>query len=215
MTSPPPMFGESSKRQAIVHVLTRRLRLLSDAQAGRLWFADAKSPRNAARSAFQSLANRGLVALQTAMVHPELDLQGPLLDWRPGDEPPHFGRLSFQLKSRWHKPPERTVVASATSQARALLGAPLGGRPIRPCELAHDLGLATVFFCLLAQCPATLARWRHEDELVRDGRFRAGDPIPDALLLGDPDVVVEFGGEYSAGKLAAQAAYQSGPYQIW
>ena len=118
----------------------------------------------------------------------------------------------------WNKPPELTFVASATEKASEITGAEFPTRPPRDLELRHDIHVTQIFLTLCLAAPVAEAKWRHEDELVAQGEARNGQRIPDAIVETDPPQAVDFGGSYSAKKIAAIHAHyaaQRVAYSIW
>ena len=202
--------------EMLVQLLTQRLRVISDRQAATEPFGDAARPLQVARTAISRLERAGLVETFTAMVHPELTLEAPILDWRPGDPLPNFDRIAWQLNSRWSKPPVRTKIVYATRKAKRLRGGYCGGRKPRAKEITHDIHVARVFFGLRQKQPDLANHWISEDQLRAEGR--EGD-IPDAVIrpLEGAEIIVEFGGSYGARKLRSihQNYAQHGRYQIW
>lgn len=159
---------------------------------------------------------RELVSARVLMVHPELELNGPLLRWTPAKRLPDFGQLSYRAQSRWSKPPARRVVLTATEKAKRLYGGVLCGRKIRSRELDHDIALSAVFVHYANNRPDLASRWVIEDVLVAEGIHTDGSKVPDAVIRGTPEVIVEFAGSYSAKKLKEiHSAFSHQPYDLW
>jgi hypothetical protein len=205
--------GQADK---IVHLLTKKVRVLTDEQLARTFFASAKKPIRQARETARRLEGKGLAIVQTSMVHPELLLEQPLLDWKPGDVEPNLDRLGWQTASRWTKPPLRTFVVSATVKARQLVGGYCGGRPERAREICHDIHVTSIFLHLRRTQPDWAMAWVPEDQTAADQRWRPQSRIPDAIIQNDPQVYVDFGGSYKAEKLKLIfAAWRTVRFQIW
>jgi len=111
-----------------------------------------------------------------------------------------------------------TTVVVATRRAGELAGRKAGRPPRRP-EATHDLGLADVYLLLRrVDRPRALA-WVSESRLVEGGEGK-WTKLPDAVirLSGQPEQVVEFGGEYSKSKLNsfhADCVSRERGYELW
>lgn len=197
-------------------MLARRVRVITDRQTAAKFYPGTARPIRVARTAFDRLKRRGLVETLTAMVHPEPMLEGPVLDWRPGDPLPNFDRIAWKLQSRWTEPLVRTTVAWATTKAKQAQGALSRGRGPRAKEITHDIGVSQVYFHLCRHHPELAEHWIGEDELRAQGRT---DDIPDAIIAlpEGQHISIDFGGAYSARKLRTihQNYAPQGRYQIW
>lgn len=159
---------------------------------------------------------RGMLNCEPRMVHNELSLLHPLHQHRSGMMRPNVGRLSHLAKSRYSEPPVLRLVLTATDKAKRLYGGVLCGRKIRSRELDHDIALSLVFARYVNAHPELAARWVFEDSLVAAGMHCDGSKIPDAMIRGSPDTVVEFAGSYSAKKLEEfHFAFSHQPYDLW
>lgn len=138
-----------------------------------------------------------MVALHQIMTHPEIDVSTPILDYQPGNPVPDFDALAWQAQSRWTRPVEETLVATATKKAKQLAGGSIGGRPIRTREATHDIHCAAIYLGLRERHPELAECWLPEDALSH----LEGRKIPDAIIRCDPPIVIEFVGSYSAKKL--------------
>lgn len=191
---------------AIIHMLTHSVRLISDYQLPSL-------QRQQARQLLRRLETQGLVQLKTVMTHAELSLSAPLVVWQPGEDPPLYDRVAWQLASRWQGKWRTTMIASPTKLAQLITGGPLGMRPLRRTEIVHDLHVTGLFLKFVQEVPARARYWIHEDA-NRDGRAK-GELIPDAMI---GLTAIEFGGRYRADKLRAihrGHAMAERPYEIW
>jgi hypothetical protein len=152
---------------------------------------------------------------------PEITFQAPLLDWRPGAPTPSFDRTAWQAETRLARPPETTLVVTATASGQALTGGPIGKRALRPIELAHDLLAAQLFEKFWRELPAVAASWRPEDELVQDSyqtcNTLADQLVPDAVVTDSgEEIAIEIVGRYSAKKLRMlHEGRRHGRYQLW
>jgi hypothetical protein len=205
----------------LIEILTMKVRCLRREQVERLWFGHAKQPRVICRQYLKRLEATGLVTLTNVMAPPEISVNSPLLDWRPGDEAPNFNRLAWQAESRLARAAMATTVISATKQAQALTGGPIGTRPQRSAEIAHDLMAAAVFESFRNNCPRRAASWKPEDallqELFREQTSLANETVPDAIVVDDSEeIIIEIAGRYGACKLRAiHDAYKEHRYELW
>lgn len=203
----------SPRNDELLHCLTWSVRVLTLGQVAHKWFGHTAEPIVIAGQYARRFARTGMISITKTIAHPELQLKEPLLDWRPGDDQPNFDRLSWKATSRWNQHPTRTTVITATTKARCHTGGPIGGRPIRPLELQHDIGVSTVFLNLQARDPELARHWVHEDTLARDARHNDRENLPDARIGA---LVVEFAGAYSANKLrSVHERYSNDSYQLW
>ncbi len=152
------------------------------------------------------------------MAHPEIELDAPILCWRPADADPDFGAAAYRLKTRWTKAPITTPLVFATRSAMAMYGGYIGGRGPRPSEATHDIHLAQVYFRLTEANPKVARRWVSESEQYAEGDGR-DERLPDALIRGrrgSPPHIVEFGGAYSKAKLIEfHRGMSSFAYELW
>ena len=203
--------------RALLDALTQRVRALSVGQIARTWFSDTADPVRNAERRLRSLAAGGLVERLVMSARPELVLSRPLLCWAPRQPAPDFGRLAYQLESRWTAPamPTRLVVASRA--AGAWLGGSGGRRP-RRSEVSHDLTLAGLYLRRLAEWPEIRELWLSEARLRRLG-YGDDARLPDAMIRErDISTAIEVGGTYSAQKLVTFHEFCAGRelrYELW
>jgi hypothetical protein len=199
--------------EALVEGLLFRFRLLTPALAACLWGTSAAY----AGRRLTLLHARGWVDATRVLARPVLDLTAPVATWRPGEQAPDFGAISYRLRARWSEPPRLATVYLPTKKAARLFGGP-GGRFDYPLQATHDLHVAALFVRLNAEDPEAASRWRGE-EWIRLGRKKG--KVCDAWIVGareKPVLAVEFGGSYRADRVAA---FHRGmdlrhlPYQIW
>jgi hypothetical protein len=205
------------REEELLLVLTHKVRFLSVRQFCRFWPGGDAGRRNALR-ALTGLAGASYVEKRVVVAAPELPLVDPIWSWRPGEGPPPFGAVSYQLQSRWKEPVRETPVVLATKRAVGRLGG-FGGKIYRPDQAGHDLHTAAIYLRLHQTDPEAAAAWMPED---RFSRLRASprEKLPDAVLVssGEVDEVIEFGGSYSAARVRAFHHYceeQGYPYQLW
>jgi transposase len=199
--------------EEILHLLTHKVRLMADSQVAQMRGVSIK----VARQGMQRLEERGLLELQTAMIHPPLHITGPLVDWRPDacSPEPDWQALSWQTESRWKKSPVRALIAWATKKGRQYTGGPIGGRPPRQLEISHDISVTELYLQFHNTNPEAAASWIPEDALTE---FRSGQKIPDAVICENGEkIILELAGKYySAKRLSAiGAAHSHSCYRIY
>jgi len=153
-----------------------------------------------------------MISLCEMMTHPEIDVSEPLLDFHPGDPVPDFDALAWRTQSRWTSPPELTLIATASKKAKQLAGGIIGGRPIRTREVTHDVHCSSLYLHFLEHHPELADRWLPEDAISHlDGR-----KVPDAIIMGNQPVIIEFAGAYSAMKMRViHAHFCNQRYQLF
>ncbi len=206
----------SSRDRQLLETLTRRVRVVSVAQAARSFWGHTTAPEDNARRRIAALRQAGYVSQLTVLSHPELGLSAPVLTWRPQGPPPDFGTTAYGLKARWTEKPHPTSVVIATTAAASWLGG-WGGRHPRPSEGTHDIHVAAVYLRMLRDAPARARFWQSEAQILASSR--RGGRLPDAMIVGPKEkTVIEFGGAYSKRKLAEfhhHCATRGLPYEIW
>lgn len=207
------------REEEILVVLTQKVRFLSVAQLRRWWPTGSSGARNAER-ALGGLIEAGYAVKRSVTASPELPLEAPVWRWRPGEAPPHFGAVAYQLQSRWSEPVRATPIVLATKRAVGRFGGFARGELHRPDQATHDLHTAAIYLKLRETDPEAAAAWVSEDRFARL-RGRRHEKLPDAVLLdprGRIREVVEFGGSYSKVRVRAFHQYcqeQGYPYQLW
>lgn len=206
----------------LVEILTMKVRCLRREQIERLWFGHAKQPRVICRQYLKRVEAAGLVTLTNVMAPPELRVEAPLLEWQPGNPEPLFDRLAWRAESRLSRAATATTLITATKKAQAITGGPIGTRPQRSTETAHDLMAAAVFELFRNDRPDRAASWKPEEailqELFRERTSLAQETIPDAIIVdgGGEEIVIEIAGRYGASKLRTiHDAYQERRYELW
>jgi hypothetical protein len=214
----PPMAVQLTDRDRdCVGTLVHAVRVFSDQQIIRHWFGGDKNNARAASARIRQLEASGLLGRLKTMAHPELDLQAPLLDWRPGQAEPDIAALARRIHHRWSKPPCVTHLVYATELANRRFGGFVGARPPRTSETTHDLHLAAVYLQYRIQRPSAAKKWVAEAQLYSEGWGRHSR-LPDALIRrgNGRDVIVEFGGRYSYAKLCDfHRCFCHQRYEIW
>jgi hypothetical protein len=201
-----------------LEILTSKARVLTAEQVARHWFAgQGHATRNAA-ARLREIARQGYLNVETALVHPEIKLQGPAFCWQPGEQAPHFGQLAYRLQARWKKRPEKVLLATATEEAAQSLGTDVPTRRSRPDEIRHDIHVTQIYLRLWHDDTQAAGAWVHEDVLTAGTLWQNEEFIPDALIDLEPKTAIDFGGAYSASKLRAMHANYvqlKTSYQIW
>lgn len=204
----------TARDRDILETLAQRVRVFTLAQLGRTWWADSAEPQTNARRRMKALAAAGLVDLVPLTAHPEVELLEPLATWQLGLPVPDFESLSRVLSKRFGEP-ERTVdCVFATTEAAAVVGGS-AGRAMRDSEATHDIHLSAVYLRMRAELPTRARSWQGEWGLPKGH----GVKVPDAMVRdGKFDTAIEFGGSYSAEKLAefhAFCAKRRLGYELW
>ncbi|WP_339888921.1 hypothetical protein [Rhodopirellula europaea] len=111
-----------------------------------------------------------------------------------------FGRLSWQLQSRWTEPPKQVTTYIASKKTLHRFGHTGTAKLAHSFQMGHDLGLSDVFVWYFRNCPSAIGTWFGEDRLTRNAGKR-----PDAVLAETattrPTKVIEFGGSYNAKRV--------------
>ncbi len=198
----------------LVETLTHRVRVLTEAQIATVFCGgDCEQ----AAVLLSELESWRFLERRSVLARPVLDSIAPVVEWHPGAELPHFGKVAYRLKTRWRKPAEPTVIVQATTAAAKEFGGYLGGRWPRTSEITHDVNLAAVFLWHREHKPEEAIAWIPEAQLYAEGRG-LGHRLPDAVIRpgGVDQRVVDFGGSYGKQKLQAFHAEMSAlPYEIW
>lgn len=210
----PRRYAALEANRELLVVLTKKVRVLSLEQVAKLW---CRGDGQVARRRVKRLEECGLLSSRTLLAHPELELAGPLVCWRPGEPSVDPGSLAHTLESRWHMPLRATQCVIATSAAGRLIGGH-GGRAPRTTEASHDLNMSAVYCCLHASDPCAASAWVSEAHLQSLG-LREDGVLPDgAIWCGHSLMFVEFGGRYSRDRLATFVAYcesRGTGFEIW
>lgn len=187
----------TTRDQQLLETLALRVRVITAEQAGRLWWGSSKEPTRHASRRLRRLVEAGLVDCRTFLAHPILPLEKPVFAWEPGAEGPDAEVVSYALKSRWTELSTNTQVYCPTQRTKGAMGggvvqvSPLGHE-------THDLHLTEVYLRFALTDREAAERWLGEESFAHR---RRGEKRPDAMLLGsdgEPELVVEFAGKYSA-----------------
>lgn len=200
----------------IVETLTRRVRLLSLSQLGRVWWPEASSHR-VVRLAMRRLLHAELILRSVINAHPLLVIKGPLLAWMPGQDAPDSTAIGNRIKSRWHGAAEPIEVYWPSPLAANLFGSTARDLPAL-LHRDHDLLLSEVYVLYRTQRPQLATRWLGECVFPQSG-FRLKDP--DAFLFGDdgrPARVIESAGRYGVAQVESfheHCLEHDLPYELW
>jgi DNA-binding Lrp family transcriptional regulator len=198
--------------------LTKKCRCLTISQCARLLgVSEAEVKRKV-----KKLEAKGFAKSYQMMIHPEISLSGPVLDWALGQEGlPDFGALSWALKSRWKMPPKQMQIVTATKEAKKFIGGCCGGRKPRVREVSHDIHVSSVYLWYRERDAECDRLWESEDTFMSWGCLETAR-VPDAIYFADSGFVedgtiIDFGGSYSKQKLEAMHDEYSRicRYQIW
>ena len=201
----------------IVSTLTTKISFVETSQAARTWWRDNTSGRDRAADRLRRLVLEGYLIALKLRVHPELQLERPIISWQPGEVAPSFGPVSYRLRARWSEP-LRWVTAYAASKRTGRVFAGNGGGPSRPLQATHDLHVSAIYLRLLRESPGEARRWVSDNVLAP---LRRGKKLPDAELH-DPEgrtlKVIEFGGNYPperVRKVHEDCERRGLPYELW
>jgi hypothetical protein len=169
------------------------------------------------RRILRQLVADGHLGSAEALAKPLLDLREPIYRF-PDDGEPDDAAHAWILQRRWAVPLRPTRIYFATPRCRRILGGVLKSDLTSQSQLSHDLHLASIWLTLAETAPALARAWVHEDEL--EGSYEKGEPRPDAIIFDGrkPALAIEFGGGYSAHKLAVQrrgCARRKLPFELW
>jgi len=201
----------------ILSALAFKVRMLSLEQIAGAWWGDSSDPRRFARRRLSPLARAGLLEEREVLAHPLLELKGPVFTWSPGGPGPDCEAVSYRLKSRWTRQPQRTPVFIATKQTLAELGGSGGKLPALGQE-THDLHMGSVYLRRRREDPAAADAWVGEDVFAPR---RRGQKLPDAVLLGpggEVTLAIEFAGSYGPARVARfheDCLRRGTPYELW
>lgn len=200
----------------LLKFLSRNVRLATLPQLCRVFWPKASNSKSAER-AIRTLVQVGIMKPQRLLAHPELELRGPVVEWEPGDPAPHFGKVSYRLRSRWTEARRTTTVYVASAKA-AQLFAGHGGQLAHPLHATHDLHVSAIYLRLLLERPEDAARWVLETSYAGS---RRGQKLPDAELQdihGHSLKVIEFGGAYPPERVKRvheECERRCVPYELW
>lgn len=209
-------YRMTDRDREILKALTVFVRLFSQRQIAEFWFNDDKAN---ARRRLAQLAAENLVTQITVRARPLPAIEEPVIVWHPGDVDPDFSRAAYQLRSRWHRRPVKSLQAYiATEQASRILGGRGHGELKNGFQATHDLGVSQVWLQLAESSPAWADAWRGEDVMAHTRRMQK---LPDGFIVNKRDEVVcviEFGGAYDQQRVSEfheDCRDRSLPYRMW
>lgn len=209
-------FPEKSRE--ILVTLTHKVRYLSAAQISETWWSDTESGKRQARKKILELCRSGLVEQRAILSHPMLPLSGPVIEWEPRFEAPHFGRAAYQLQSRWKDPERQQTIYFATKVAVKRFGGVAGGLVLAH-QVTHDLHVTQMYLSVLSRNPELAERWT--PEFLLKPFLPKFSKTPDAAFLdSDREIgrILEFGGRYDARRVARFHEYCAKykyAYELW
>jgi hypothetical protein len=208
----------TGREREIVSALAAKIRMLAFETILRGWWPSSESAKTNARRRLSDLIEAGLLIRERAFAKPLLPLGEPVFRWKPGDDAPAFGELSWTLQKRWSEPAREVTVYLATRRAASIFGGRADGRIKNPSQVTHDIHLGALYLKLLRDAPSLAAGWIGEDILAPT---REHQKLPDAILHdaeGKPRLAVEFGGSYPRERVQGfheDCAARSLPYELW
>jgi hypothetical protein len=206
----------TDRDEELLKTLTTKVRLFSLRQISNLWWnGDLANSRRRLRQ----LMDAELLLSAKVLARPILQLDGPVVAWRPGDVNPDCGKIANFCQSRIrHIPVRATGVFIATERTARLFGGRCRGELTHPAQATHDLGVAAVWIHLTKSCPEIASAWLGEEML---SHTRSGQKCPDAFIVddnGSVQSVIEFGGDYDRERIQSfheDCVERFLPYQMW
>jgi hypothetical protein len=213
----------TDRDRAVLACATGPTRLFSLEQAAATWWSGFASGIVAARARLARLETAGLLVKRVFPTHPLLALDAPLVVWRPGDDLPDFGSISYRLQKRWNLGTVPTTTYIATTLATKLMGGlrrgdKADGRLRHPLQATHDLHVAELYLRFLRSEPALAECWVSEEVLQKRN---PGKKASDGALLdraGEIRLAIEFGGSYRSRRVKSfhrECARKNLPYELW
>jgi hypothetical protein len=206
----------NERNEALLRVLTHKVRFLTLSQIARTWWSGSGAPEASARQHLRRLAKTGYVERKELLLHPEITLLHPVFSWQPGEASPDCEVISYQCQERWSQPPRVVSVWIATRKAADLFGG-FGGRILRLDHATHDLHVGTIYCHFARHDQERADAWLPEEEIAAE----AGERTPDALLYdraGNCFLAVEFGGACKAPRVEKLHAFGERyrlAYELW
>jgi hypothetical protein len=208
----------TERERDILASLVSKVRMLSFEVILREWWPPSESAKTNARRRLSELVEAGLLVRERAPARPLLPLAEPVFRWKPGQDAPAFGGLSWAMQKRWTEPARDVTVYLATRRAAAIFGGKADGRIKNLSQVTHDVHLGALYLKFRRDAPSLAAGWVGEEIFAPT---REHQKLPDALLYdreGRPRLVVEFGGAYPAERVKAfheDCAARGLPYELW
>jgi hypothetical protein len=193
----------TAREREIVTTLAVKIQMLAFETILREWWPSSESAKTNARRRLSGLVEARLLTRERVLARPLLRRTEPAFRWKPGEAAPDFGKLSYQLQSRWTEPPREITVYLATRRAASIFGGRADGRVKNPSQVTHDIHLGALYLKLLREAPTLAAGWVGGQILAPT---RVHQKLPDAILHdaeGRPRLVLEFAGSYPKDRLQA------------
>ena len=131
--------------ETLLKTLSVAVRLFLPQQVADWWEVSLPT----AERTLQGLAGEGWLREVRIRARPLPPIEGPLCRWRPGDETPDFGWLSYEACRRMANRPVRVTVAYlASAKTVSHFGLVLRAPP-KPHQQTHDVGLSQTYLHLL------------------------------------------------------------------
>lgn len=211
------MILRSRDREMII-ALSRKVRLFSHRQIASHWWELTENGMKNSRRRLNQLVTSGWLA--TAKVIAEsIEVTSAVTTWAPPDPAPDFGKIAWQLQSRWQKQFREIRVFFASRFGANQFGGTSSGRLKKPKQATHDLGVSSVYLSFCLNRPGDANAWLGEDIYAGS---RRGQVLPDAMLFEGksttPYLAIEFGGAYKKERLEDfhhDCASRKLGYEIW
>lgn len=208
----------TGREKEIVSALTSKIRMLSFEVILGEWWPCSESAKTNARRRLSELVDARLLVRERAFARPLLPLAEPAFRWKPGQEAPSFGELSWAIQKRWTEPSREATVYLATRRAASIFGGKAEGRIKNLSQVTHDVHLGALYLKFRREAPTLAAGWVGEEVFAP---AREHQKLPDAMLYdgqGRARMVIEFGGAYPTERLRAfheDCAARGLPYELW
>jgi len=207
----------TSRDIEILRYLSLRVRVAAQSQIVRTWWLGARDT-HVVRRRLDKLESAGLIRSIRALVVLPVCIE-PICRWTPGEYPPDFGSIAWQLQRRLTFKSATERIYSSTARGARRFGGVRRDHLAHPFQLSHDLGVAEMFLAVLAARPYLTERWIDEDRLAP---YRKRQKLPDAVIADSaaaaPSLVLEFGGAYPKHRLVEfhnDCCERALPYEIW
>lgn len=208
----------TAREREIVSAFASKIRMLSFELILREWWPPSESAKTNARRRLSELVQAGLLVRERAFARPLLPLAEPVFRWKPGNDAPAFGELSWTMQKRWTEPAREIAVYLATRRAASIFGGKADGRIKNLSQVTHDIHLGALYLKFRREAPSLAAGWVGEEIFAPS---REHQKLPDAILYdgqGQPRMVIEFGGAYPTERVKAfheDCAARGLPYELW
>ncbi len=209
----------TARDKDLLATLCLKVRMLTASQIAATWWPAAPSANANAQRRLRGLVAGGFLHRQSLPAYPLLPLSNPILTWAPGEGPPDYEVVGYQLQHRWEdRQYEPTMVYFASRRAMCQLGGTGTGRLRHADQASHDLHLSQVYLLFRQKKPELARCWVGEEEFAVE---RLDEKLPDAVIKdssGAVRLVVEFGGKYDPRRFRAfheDCRTRGIPYQLW